>query len=112
MDSGAAVGRPRSRSSNLSDPTRSSSRATRSAHFIASHTVLESITVSTKPRDGQIDAKVGGFGMVPVELDGAIVSSHYFLFEINPEQLDYRFLEYYIRTTAFQSQISAQGSTN
>ena len=30
----------------------------------------------------EIDAKVGGFGIVPPELDGAIVSSHYFLFEI------------------------------
>src|SRR3990170_4383502 len=31
----------------------------------------------------EIDAKVGGFGIVPEELDGAIVSSHYFLFEID-----------------------------
>ena len=26
----------------------------------------------------EIDAKMGGFGLVPRELDGAIVSSHYF----------------------------------
>lgn len=31
----------------------------------------------------EIDAKVGGFGIVPPELDSTIVSSHYFLFEIN-----------------------------
>ena len=31
----------------------------------------------------EIDAKVGGFGIVPEDLDGAIVSSHYFLFEID-----------------------------
>src|SRR6266487_5895966 len=31
----------------------------------------------------EIDAKVGGFGIVPPELDGAIVSSHYFLFDID-----------------------------
>src|SRR5690242_17414606 len=35
----------------------------------------------------EIDAKVGGFGIVPPELDGAIVSSHYFLFEIDEDQL-------------------------
>src|SRR3989337_3074452 len=35
----------------------------------------------------EIDAKVGGFGVVPEELDGSIVSSHYFLFEINQEKL-------------------------
>jgi type I restriction enzyme S subunit len=29
----------------------------------------------------EIDAKVGGYGTVPDSLDGAIVSSHYFLFE-------------------------------
>jgi len=28
----------------------------------------------------EIDAKVGGFGIVPSALDGSIVSSHYFLF--------------------------------
>ncbi len=28
----------------------------------------------------EIDAKVGGYGIVPKDLDGTIVSSHYFLF--------------------------------
>src|SRR5438067_8591625 len=40
----------------------------------------------------EIDAKVGGFGVVPEELDGAIVSSHYFLFTIDETQLDKHFL--------------------
>src|SRR5271168_4056525 len=40
----------------------------------------------------EIDAKVGGFGIVPPALDGAIVSSHYFLFTVNPAILDVRFL--------------------
>jgi type I restriction enzyme, S subunit len=31
----------------------------------------------------EIDAKMGGFGLVPDELDGGIVSSHYFPFEID-----------------------------
>ncbi|MCW5981982.1 MAG: restriction endonuclease subunit S [Bryobacteraceae bacterium] len=60
----------------------------------------------------EIDAKVGGYGIVPQELDGAIVSSHYFLFEVNGNRLDEQFLEYYIRTPAFRDQVSAQGSTN
>jgi type I restriction enzyme S subunit len=60
----------------------------------------------------EIDAKVGGFGIVPDELEGAIVSSHYFLFEVNDARLDRRFLDYYIRTADFQDQVTAQGSTN
>jgi restriction endonuclease S subunit len=60
----------------------------------------------------EIDAKVGGFGIVPSALDGAIVNSHDFLFEIDPIRLDRRFLDYFIRTPAFRDQVEAQGSTN
>ncbi len=60
----------------------------------------------------EIDAKVGGFGIVPKSLEGAIVSSHYFLFEVNTEKLDRRFLDYFIRTPMFRDQVEAQGSTN
>jgi len=60
----------------------------------------------------EIDAKVGGFGIVPPELDGAIVSSHYFLFEIDESRLDRSFLDFYIRTPDFCDQVTAQGSTN
>jgi len=60
----------------------------------------------------EIDAKVGGFGIVPDDLDGAIVSSHYFLFQIADAALDRRFLDFFIRTPAFRDQVSAQGSTN
>jgi type I restriction enzyme S subunit len=60
----------------------------------------------------EIDAKVGGFGVVPDDLDGAIVSSHYFLFEVDEEKLDRKFLDYFVRTPGFQDQVSAQGSTN
>jgi len=31
----------------------------------------------------EIDAKVGGFGIIPPELESAIVSNHYFLYEID-----------------------------
>ncbi len=60
----------------------------------------------------EIDAKVGGFGIVPPQLEGAIVSSHYFLFGIDETQLDRRFLDFYIRTPTFRDQVNAQGSTN
>jgi type I restriction enzyme S subunit len=60
----------------------------------------------------EIDAKVGGFGIVPDELNDAIVSSHYFLFGIDGTRLDRRFLDFFSRTPAFRDQVAAQGSTN
>ena len=54
----------------------------------------------------------GRFGIVPPLLDGAIVSSHYFLFSTDEAQINRRFLDYFIRTPAFRSQVEAQGSTN
>jgi type I restriction enzyme S subunit len=60
----------------------------------------------------EIDAKVGGYGIVPESLDGSIVSSHYFLFVIDDAKLDRNFLDYFIRTERFREQIEAQGSTN
>jgi len=60
----------------------------------------------------EIDAKVGGFGIIPSDLDGAIVSSHYFLFEIDETKLNRRFLDFFIRTPSFRDQVTAQGSTN
>lgn len=60
----------------------------------------------------EIDAKVGGFGIVPDDLEGAIVSSHYFLFEIDERVLGRHFLDLFIRTPAFRDQVTAQGSTN
>ena len=60
----------------------------------------------------EIDAKVGGFGIVPESLNGSLVSSHYFLFTINEAKLDRDFLDYFIRTPGFREQVEAQGSTN
>lgn len=60
----------------------------------------------------EIDAKVGGFGIVPPALEGAIVSSHYFLFAANANRLDRRYLGWFIKTPAFREQVAAQGSTN
>src|SRR5437588_10651414 len=60
----------------------------------------------------EIDAKVGGFGMVPESLNGSIVSSHYFLFVVESSKLSQRFLDFFIRTPAFREQVAAHGSTN
>jgi type I restriction enzyme S subunit len=60
----------------------------------------------------EIDAKMGGFGIVPQELQNAVVSSHYFLFGIDESKVEKRFFEFFIRTPFFCDQVSAQGSTN
>jgi type I restriction enzyme S subunit len=46
----------------------------------------------------EIDAKVGGYGIVPDEYAGAIVSSHYFLYEIDRDIVEPQFLEYYLKS--------------
>ena len=60
----------------------------------------------------EIDAKLGGYGMVPDALKGAIVSSHYFLFEVDERYLLRRFLHWYCQTANFLEQVNARGSTN
>lgn len=60
----------------------------------------------------EIDAKLGGFGIVPDDLEGAIVSSHYFLFTIDEHKLNRRFLGFYLQMPGFQEQVTARGSTN
>lgn len=82
---------------------------------------IEGVRIKTKKQQvcrtdellvAEIDAKVGGFGIVPPELVGAIVSSHYFLFTVNKDRLAPRFLDYYVKTPFFRDQVNAQGSTN
>lgn len=60
----------------------------------------------------EIDAKFGGYGIVPRELEDAIVSSHYFLFEINLELLLPAYLEILVKCDGFSRQVKATGSTN
>ena len=60
----------------------------------------------------EMDARYGGYGIIPAELNGSIVSSHYFLFEIDYQKILLNFLESYIQTIHFFSQVKAQGSTN
>lgn len=60
----------------------------------------------------EMDAKVGGYGFVPGELQDAIVSSHYYLFELDTKKIAQDFLEVICQTTILQDQIKAKGSTN
>jgi type I restriction enzyme S subunit len=60
----------------------------------------------------EIDAKVGGLGIVPHHLDGAIVSSHYFLFEIDNKKLTESWLDQFAKAGKLQRQVDAVGSTN
>ena len=60
----------------------------------------------------EMDARFGGYGIVPDELDGAIVSSHYFLYSFKDEVLNKKYLEYFSRTNWFFEQVVAKGSTN
>lgn len=46
----------------------------------------------------EIDAKVGGYGIVPPELNGAIVSGHYFLYEIDQHQIIPEYFGFYLQT--------------
>lgn len=91
------------------------------AQGIVQRDIVEGAQIKTKRQQvcrtgdflvAEIDAKVGGFGIVPDSLDGAIVSSHYFVFEVNESELDRRYLGYYVKTRGFLDQVKAQGSTN
>lgn len=60
----------------------------------------------------EIDAKVGGYGIVPKELVNSIVSSHYFLFEIDKSKLNPEYLSILTKCEGFSKQVKATGSTN
>ncbi len=91
------------------------------AQGIVQRDIVQGVEIKTKKQQvckagefliAEIDAKVGGFGIVPQDLNGAIVSSHYFLFTMDDTVLDLRFLDFFIRTPTFHEQVQAQGSTN
>lgn len=60
----------------------------------------------------EIDAKFGGYGIIPDYLEDAIVSSHYFLFDIDSKQLLPEFLGLVVKCNDFSKQVKATGSTN
>lgn len=60
----------------------------------------------------EIDAKVGGIGIVPPDVDSAVVSSHYFLFQIDEAKCSREWLDWFIHSGGLEDQITARGSTN
>lgn len=62
----------------------------------------------------EIDAKVGAFGIVPKELEGAIVSGHYFLYDIDASKILPEFLRCFISSGILTQAIQefVQGSLN
>ncbi len=60
----------------------------------------------------EMDAKFGGYGFIGEELDGAIVSSHYYLYELDPAKISKEYFLVLIHSGTIQSQIEAKGSTN
>ncbi len=60
----------------------------------------------------EIDAKVGGYGIVPNYLENAVVSGHYFLFEIDKKKLLPEFLGILVKQEQFSKQVKSTGSTN
>ena len=62
----------------------------------------------------EIDAKFGGFGIVPPELDDAIVSGHYFLYDIDQSKVLPGFLQCFISSGILTKRIQKdiQGALN
>jgi len=60
----------------------------------------------------EMDAKLGGYGIIPEDLHDAIVSSHYYLFELEQSKISIDYMSVLLETSVIQSQIKAKGTTN
>ena len=62
----------------------------------------------------EIDAKHGSFGIVPKNLEGAIVSSHYFVFDLDMTRVIPEYFDYLIRFGPYTEMIQpfVKGTTN
>jgi len=62
----------------------------------------------------EMDAKYGAFGAIPEGLGGSIVSSHYFLFDLDKNRVFPRYFDYVIRYGPYEKLIqpSVKGTTN
>ncbi len=62
----------------------------------------------------RIDARNGAFGLVPADLNGAVVSNDFPVFDINASRLDPSFLQWMSRTHDFVElcQRASEGTTN
>ena len=96
-------------------------RVQTSARGVVLRDTLQGADIKTKAQQvcrageflvAEIDAKMGGYGLVPANLDGAVVSSHYFLFSADAARLNAEYLDWYAKTPNFFEQVQAVGSTN
>ena len=53
----------------------------------------------------EIDAKLRAFGIIPKELENFIISSHYFLFDLNTEKILPEYFDYMIRRVPYTEMI-------
>jgi type I restriction enzyme M protein len=62
----------------------------------------------------EIDAKLGAFGIIPPELEGSIVSSHYFLFDLDKTKVLPQYFDYMIRFGPYEELVQPfiKGTTN
>lgn len=62
----------------------------------------------------KIDARNGAFGLVPAELNGAVVSNDFPVFDIDQDEAEPRFVEWLSRTSRFVDlcRRASEGSTN
>ena len=62
----------------------------------------------------RIDARNGAIGLVPPQLDGAIVTNDFWAFEVHLAEVDPRFLDFYFGTREFVEacQRASEGTTN
>ena len=83
--------------------------------------VIKGILINTKKQQvckegdflvAEIDAKVGGYGFADKDLEGAIASNHYLLFEVDESKMLKSYLAWLIKTEIIQEQINSKGSTN
>jgi type I restriction enzyme S subunit len=62
----------------------------------------------------EIDAKLGGFGVIQKELENSIVSSHYFLFDLDTSKILPEYFDFVIRLGPYADMIRpfVKGTTN
>ena len=62
----------------------------------------------------EIDAKLGAFGVIPNGLSNSIVSSHYFLFDLDTDKILSEYFDYIIRCGPYTEMIQpyVKGTTN
>ena len=62
----------------------------------------------------ELDAKFGGFGTIPKELEDSIVSSHYFLFDLDTGKILPEYFDYVIRRGPYTEMVQpfVKGTTN